>query len=351
MKNKIASTLFFLLLITGTTFSQIYVTQVKVAGQKKWGYATLSGELIIPAQYEKCYKFSSDGLAAIYDSDKRQYYFINTKGEKLATEISSFKLIDGFGFDLEGFTNGLAPIKQGELWGFLDNKGHLAIPAKFDEATEFNGGFGVAKSGAKYIVLDTKGGEFPVDFADVIDVKHFSEGLAPFRTSTKKFGFVGSDGKIAIQPQFQSVGYFNGGLAWAKSEAGTLGYINTKGEWVIKPQFDAGKDFDSESGLARIKKDDKWAYVSKDGSIIYVKDTDLFGDFSNGLAAGRKNSLVGFYNKKGEWIIAPQFEAVRDFKNGYAAAKKGDKWGVVDKTGNWVMQPIFDGIKDMELVK
>ncbi|MEO7989808.1 MAG: WG repeat-containing protein [Chryseolinea sp.] len=349
MKNKILS--FFFLLVAGTTFSQTYITQVKLAGQKKWGYATLIGEIIIPAQYEKCYKFSSDGLAAIYDTDKRQYYFINTKGEKLPTDIPGFKLIDGFGFDVEGFTNGLAPIKQGEKWGYLDSKGHVAIPAKFDEAIEFSGGFGVAKSGEKYIVLNTKGEEFPIDQTGLLDVKHFSEGLAPFRSSDKKFGFLGSDGKVAIQPQFQSVGYFTNGLAWAKSADGMLGYINTKGEWLIKPQFDAGKDFDSELGLARIKSAGQWGYVSKSGEVTYVKDTDLFGDFSNGLATGRKNGLVGFYNGKGEWTIAPQFEAARDFKNGYAAAKKGDKWGVIDTTGNWVMQPMFDGIKDMELIK
>ncbi len=351
MKNKTLFSIIVLLIAVHTAFPQTYVTQVKVAGQKKWGYATLSGELIIPAQFEKCYKFSSEGLAAIYDADIRQYYFINLKGEKLSTEVPGFKLIDGFGFDVEGFTNGLAPIKKGELWGYLDNAGKAAIPVKYSEAIEFNGGFGVAKTGEKYVVLNTKGEEFPVDIPGILDIKHFSEDLAPYRAADKKFGFISADGKIAIPAQFQSVGYFTDGLAWAKSGDGTLGYINKKGEWIIKPQFAAGKDFESESGLARIKKDDQWAYVNKQGVIVYIKDTDLYGDFSNGLATGRKNGLVGFYNNKGEWLIVPQFEAVRDFKNGYASAKKGDKWGVIDTSGNWVMQPMFDGIKDMELVK
>jgi hypothetical protein len=351
MKKKTLFSFIALFLVTCNAFSQTYITQVKAPGQKKWGYATLSGELIIPAQYEKCYKFSSDGLAAIYDTEHRQYYFINTKGEKLPTEVSSFKLIDGFGFDLEGFTNGLAPVKVGELWGYLNSHGKLAIPTKYDDATEFNGGFAVAKAGDKYFALNTKGEESPVEVAGVVEVKHFSEGLAPFRTADKKFGFIGHDGKVVIQPQFQSVGYFSNGLAWAKAPGGILGFINTKGEWAIKPQFDAGKDFDKESGMARVKLDDKWAYVSKQGEMMYVEDTDLWGDFSNGLASGRKNSLVGFFDRKGEWVIKPQFEAVRDFKNGYAAAKKGDKWGVIDKTGNWVMEAMYDGIKDMELVK
>ncbi|HOX83458.1 MAG TPA: WG repeat-containing protein [Chryseolinea sp.] len=351
MKTKNLLIVIALFVATCNVFAQTYVTQVKVAGQKKWGYATLNGELIIPARFEKCYKFSSDGWAAIYDADIRQYFFINLKGEKLKTDIASFKLIDGFGFDVEGFTNGLAPIKQGELWGYLDSKGHVAIPTKFEEAIEFNGGFGVAKLGEKYFVLNTKGEEFIIDVAGILDMKHFSESLAPFRAADKKFGFIGTDGKVAIQAQFQSVGYFNNGLAWAKSDDGVLGYINSKGEWVIKPKFDAGKDFDKESGLARVKTGKEWAYVNKAGTLVYIKDTDLYGDFTDGLATGRKNGLVGFYNNTGEWSIAPQFEAARDFKNGYAAAKKDGKWGVIDTSGNWVMQPTYDGIKDMELVK
>lgn len=350
MKKKILFSFIALVLVTCNAFSQTYITQVKPVGQKKWGYATLNGELVIQARFEKCYKFSSEGLAAIYDTDQRQYYFINTKGEKLSTEISGYKLIDGFGFDLEGFTDGLVPVRIGSLWGYMNNQGKLTIPAKYDEVSAFNGGFSVAKAGDKYVVLNTKGEESPTDIK-VADAKHFSEGLAPFRTAEKKFGFIGTDGNAAIGAQFQSVGYFNNGMAWAKSADGILGFINTKGEWVIKPQFDVGKDFDIESGMARVKKDDKWGYVNKQGEMMYVNDTDLWGDFSNGLASGRKNGLVGFFNKTGEWVIKPQFDAVRDFKNGYAAAKKDDKWGVIDKTGNWVMQPTYDGIKDMELVK
>ncbi len=340
-----------ILLTSFSVFSQTYVTQVKVSGTKKWGYANLKGELIVPAQYEKCYKFSSEGLAAIYDASKREYFFINLKGEKLATEIFGFKLIDGFGFDVEGFTNGLAPVKQGDLWGYLNSSGQLAIPAKYNEAIEFNDGYGIVKSGIEYSILNTKGEEFPIDAKGIVDVKHFSEGMAHFRTGDKKFGFVDFNGKIVIPSQFQSAGYFYGGIAWAKADDGKVGFINLKGEWIIKPQFDAGKDFDSESGLARIKKDGEWAYVNKNGELMYMKDTDLWGDFSNGLASGRRNSLAGFFDNKGEWIIAPQFEAVRDFKNGYAAAKKEDRWGIIDKFGNWIMQPTYDGIKDIELIE
>jgi hypothetical protein len=355
-KNKIMKTrLFFsvaIILLTGyISFSQTYITQVKPADSKNWGYANEKGELVIPAQFSKCYKFSPEGLAVIYDSKERQYYFINTKGEKLQTEISSFKLKDGFGFDVEGFKDGLVMIKQGDKWGYLNAKGKLAIPTKYDEATDFNDGFAYGKSGDKFVVLNTKGEEFAVTDAGVTDMKGFSEGLAPYKSKDKKFGFIGSDGKTAIPAQFESVGYFSNGLAWAKSMDGKLGYINPKGEWVIKPQFSAGKEFDKQSGLARIKNGDKWCYVNKAGDIKYVDDTKVWGDFSEGLSDGEKNDKKGFYDATGKWVIEPQFEGTRDFKNGFAAAKQDDKWGIINKQGKWVIKPTFDGIKDLELVK
>lgn len=351
MKKHIYLSLAVIILTISFVNAQNLITQVKPSGSKTWGYANIKGEIVIPAQFEKCYKFGSDGYATIYDTKQRQYYFINTKGEKLITEISAFKLRDGFGFDVSHFNDGLIPVKVGEKWGYVSNTGKVAIQAKYDEAFDFDGGFGVVKSGANYWVVNTKGEEFGVTVPGALDVKPFSEGLAPFRASDKTFGYIGTDGKVAIQAKFESVGYFKGGLAWAKTLDKKVGYIDRTGNWVIQPTFEVGKDFDPESGLARIKNGDKWAYVNKTGEIMYVMITETWGDFSNGLAEGKMGGKVGFYNTKGQWAIQPQFDGSRDFKNGYAAAKQGDKWGMIDKNGKWVVQPIFDGIKDMELVK
>lgn len=352
MKKTTLLSLLLILAIALRAFSQTYVTQVKPAGSKVWGYADLKGELIVPAQYDKCYAFSGSGWAPIYQSKGKEFYFINLKGERLDTEIKGFRLIEGmFGFDIRGFEDGLVPVKVGDKWGFLSTSGKLAIPAKYDAVTDFNGGHVPVKTGGKYFVLNTKGEESAIEGSGILDVNHFSESLAPFRAADKQFGFIDQEGKIAIQAQFESVGYFQDGLAWAKTTDKTVGFIDKKGEWVIKPTFAVAKDFDHESGLARVKTGDKWAYVSKTGDMTDPGDTDIYEDFSNGLARGRKNGKFGFLDSKGSWVIEPEFDGSRDFKNGYASVKKGEKWGVIDKTGKWIIEPSFDGIKDMELVK
>lgn len=330
--------------------AQAHLVQVKPMGSKSWGYANPSGELIIPAQYEKCYPFSSNGLAVIYDGKERQYRFISVKNKVLETDPAKFKIKDGLDFNVSSFHDKLFLVQVNDKWGYMNDAGKMAIPAIYENGSDFNGGFASVRKDGKFWVIDTKGKETPVE-GNVADVKEFTEGLAPVKMADKKFGFIDTKGTVVVPAQFETVGYFTNGLAWAKTMDKKLGYIDKTGQWVVKPEFEAGKDFEKVSGLARVKKDDQWCYVNKSGKILYVNDATAWGDFSEGLADGKKGGLVGFYDKEGKWVIEPQFQAVREFHNGYAAAKLNDKWGLIDKTGKWTIEPQYDSIKDVSLVK
>jgi hypothetical protein len=352
MKKKIVFGFLLVLLIGYSAFSQTYITQVKPIGSKLWGYANLKGEIVIEAKFKRCDQFSKEGLAPIYDpASNKSYYFIDLKGQVLPLEITGFRLMSTFMTDVpKGFSDGLVPVGLGSKWGYLNTAGKVAIPIKFDDVTEFNDGYAVARNDGKYFILDKQYGEHPVDDENIVKVKSFSEMLAPYESKNGKMGFIDEQGKIVIQAQFIAVGYFNAGLAWAKTVDKKIGYIGKNGEWVIQPQFELAKNFDPESGMARIKVNEKMGFVNKKGELLFVNDAEDIGDFTNGLCWGRKNEKTGFVNNKGEWVIPPQFEAVRHFKNGYAAVKKDDKWGLIDKEGKWVIEPSFDGIQDMELV-
>jgi hypothetical protein len=351
MKKKMTLSLILTLLLGFSALAQNYVILVKPAGAEVWGYANINGDLIIEAKYKKCIGFSEEGFAAIYDAKVKQFYFINLKGETLQTEITGFKLIEIFGFGMKGFDDGFAPVKLNEKWGFLNTDGKLAVPAKYDKVTPFDGGYTPVQRDGKFFVLDKNGVEFPVEVPGIMDLNNFSEQLASYKTAGELVGFVDAGGRVVIQAQFISAGDFYGGMAWAKNNAELVGYINPKGNWIIEPQFETGKNFDQESGMARVKTGDRWAYVNKAGEIMHMNDSDIFDDFHDGLARGRKNEKFGFFDNKGEWAIQPQFDGARDFKNGYASVKKGELWGVIDKTGKWMIEPKFDDIKDVEMVK
>ena len=96
MKSIIA-VITFSFLFNFTAFGQEYITKVKPQGAKEWGYMNANGDQIVSAKYKKCYHFSENGLPPIYVDKK--FYFINKSGERLKTEITGFKIIEGgFGF-------------------------------------------------------------------------------------------------------------------------------------------------------------------------------------------------------------------------------------------------------------
>ncbi len=343
---------FALIMLTGiSAFPQNYLILAKPVGGKDWGYANLKGEFVIQPQYRTAIGFSDNGLAAIYDGKQKEFFFLKENGEKLQTEVTGFKLIEIFGFGMKGFNNGMAPVKVNDRWGFLNTEGNLVIPATFEKVTPFNSGYGSGMRDGKFFVLNKDGYEIMVDIPGLADINEFSEGLATFRGADDMIGYIDGSGKIVIPAKFKSAGEFVDGLAWAKDITGSVGYIDKNGEFVIPPKFEAGKNFDPETGLARVKLAGSWAYTTRQGDHVFVKDTEIWEDFFNGLARGKKNGLFGFYNAGGNWVIQPQFDGARDFKNGYASVKKGDKWGVIDTSGNWVIDPMFEDIKDVELVK
>ncbi len=350
MKKNILITSILIILIMGSSFAQEYVIQVRPMDSKDWGYINLEGNYILNPQFRKCYSFSEDGYAIIYKK-KEGYSFINTKGEKLQTEISDFRLKEVFGFGTKGFDDGFVPVLVNDGWGYMNTEGKLAVPAKYNKVSSFKNGFAIAQIEDDFYIIDKMGKQKLVNVPNIKEIKWFSEGIAPFKTKEGLYGFLNSNGEVVIEASFLGVGYFNAGLAWAKTNVETIGYLNSNGEWVIEPQFSTVNDFDPITKMAKIKQDKEWVYLNTKGEIIKFTDSEYISEFHEGLAKGKKNEKLGFYNSNLEWVIQPQFDGVRNFKNGYAAVKIDDKWGLIDKQGNWVIQPTYAAIKDVVKLK
>ncbi len=344
-KSALLSILISFFTIAG--FAQQGLVLAKPAGSKTWGFVNLKGETTIPATFRKVGEFTADGLAPVFEVE---YYFINTKGEKLQTEVKNFRLKNFMGFGIRGFNEGMAPIQVDKKWGYLNTQGKLIIPAKYDYVTEFREGVATAKIGKQWYILDKQGKETVVSIPNLKNLRDFVNGYAIFDNMDKKFGFINTKGEVVIEPKFSSVGDFHDGLAWAKNDQKLSGYINTRGEWVIQPTYNATHNFDVKSGMAMVKVLKEWFYIDKAGVALKL-DFDKIDDFHNGIAMARKGDKIGFIDKTGKWIIEPQFEAARDFENEYAAVKKNGKWGIINTKGEWVIQPAYDAIRDVVLIK
>ena len=82
------------------------------------------------------------------------------------------------------------------------------------------------------------------------------------------WGYVDSDGKIVIEPQYEAAKSFSNGIAAVFSDS-NWNFINSENKKVITENFEDA-NYLSDSGKCFIKKDGYWSYIE----MYYVEESD-----------------------------------------------------------------------------
>jgi hypothetical protein len=238
--------------------------------------------------------------------------------------------------DISSFSDGLAGVKKGDKWGYIDKNGKLIIEPQFSEMGKFSDGLSKVIKDGKYFYID-KTGKYVIQPQFDIS-KEFLNGFARVKQNGK-CGYIDKTGKYIIQPQFDDVFNFFEDVALVKQN-GMYGYIDKTGKYVIQPQFDDASNF--SDGVAKILKDGRYGYIDKTGRWVIEPKFDSAYDFTDNIAKAQKNGKYGYIDKTGKWIIEPQFDYSYDFTDGIAKIEKDGRYGYIDKTGKWVIEPQFN---------
>ena len=165
----------------------------------------------------------SNGISVVLDFQQEEEYLINTEGERLTynwegyAPKSSEELIgvykDGeWGFistitgeeiiapswdEVEIFsTDGLAAVRKGDLWGYINKLGELVIDTKWDLACDFYNGYAVVSDGEKEGVIDINGRVcVPLVWNEITCC---SEGYFAVKNSHGLWGFINTEGTLVI---------------------------------------------------------------------------------------------------------------------------------------------------------
>ena len=271
---------------------------------KKYGLADAEARIVAPPVFDHIFDFSPNGLAAVTVDGK--FGFVNEKGE----------MAIGFEFDQAGpfAANGLARVRVGSKWGFINAQGTMVIAPQF----EFVGDFGL-------------------------------NGLAVFRRKSMfdKFGYIDHNGEVAIKPIFNFANKFNDdGLAIVEI-GGKKVYINSNGEVAIKIKMTEIRDF-APNGLAAVQPNKAstfrrpaWGFINRRGEVVIEAKYTVVGDFAaNGFAmvVTGVNEPCVFINASGETVLKSEFGCAGGFNShGLAWFSRGVLFGLMNEEGGIVM--------------
>ncbi len=104
------------------------------------GFINSSGQMVIPPQFTGNAMLPfQEGLAAVYVGSGKAMRagFIDKKGHWAIPP----KYQDGY-----HFCGGLAPVKMNDVWGFINKKGKFVIPPKFESAESFEDGIAMVSN-------------------------------------------------------------------------------------------------------------------------------------------------------------------------------------------------------------
>ena len=187
---------------------------------------------------------------------------------------------------------------------------------------------------------------------DDVYSKSFSDGMAVYEDKNGKFGFINTDGEIAIKASYNLVSHFSENLAIVRENDDYLiidkggkkkGVIDADKYKILKFSFSEGKL------PVRDLQTKKLLYLNEKGNVELkpVKDYEVSeqGFLSGYAVVKNENYEWAVINAKGENVIRTgKYSWISNLGNGLFVVEKNDKWGVVDSEDNTVLDFNYSNI-------
>ena len=184
-----------------------------------------------------------------------------------------------------------------------------------------------------------------------ISLDAYKGALLPCLSDEGDWGYITTNAKWAIPPQYQEVNYFSGGLA-AVRDAGTglFGFIDTMGNMAIEPRFQDVLPFGQVSLAAAQDQSGLWGFIDRSGAWAIEPAYAAAGEFTEmAPVQDPKSGLWGYIGESGAWTIKPSFGATDPklpaagaFRSGLAPVRMpGGDWAYVRGDGSFVENQVF----------
>lgn len=263
--------------------------------EHKWGFMDTEGKVYIPTEYGDVSDYSEGFAVVSVDVTGGGHYrmsYIDMDGKLMGDPRfhSAGPLSEGFA---------VVKLKNGN-WQVL-NKYFTATSGllPYEGVGEFHEGLARVRIGERYGFIDTSG-NLVIAMTDDWCSERFSEGLCLIKRGGK-FGYMDMQGRVVIPCQYTYAEDFSCSRAIASQSqpdenSGMItsrGIIDHKGEWVAKEgKFDWIETFSED--YAVVSLDGKYGFANVDGRVVIEMKYEKAKAFHEGYAAVRVNKKWGF---------------------------------------------------------
>jgi hypothetical protein len=255
-------------------------------------------------------------LWAVQD-DHRHWGFINSRGIVIPPQFE----------EVGDFSEGLAEVKVGDKWGFINRVGEMVIPPQFDRTSKFSEGLASVRIGHQWGAIDSTGNlVIPLQF-DLLDI--LSEGLSIAYTGgiVKNSKYYGQTDRLVI-------------------DGGIWGVVDKTGNFVISPRFNSPGEGDIEyiypsgkgfkNGLLKFLGSD---LITEEPE---VKSVSTEVEASDTVGGGVAITTELLWNEdSNEWR-----EALFVSVEVPTPSEEIRKYGFINHAGDIVVEPVWDEVSD-----
>ncbi|EAY28767.1 conserved hypothetical protein [Microscilla marina ATCC 23134] len=302
---------------------------------KKKGLLTREGKQMLAIQYDY---ISQNKNGLIIGSKNKKYALFTAQGKALTPHLYS-NMYHNEHAQLLKVT--IKKPGQTKKQGFINHRGKVVIPIKYDELDNFYKHPLVSvKIGKKQGMLNKKG---KVVVPIVYSYAYYLSDQLILLKKNKKYGVVDVNNQPILPIKYDKISsslLFEQFLAAGNHQY--IGMFDTQGKQVLPIKYT--KIEASSSMIKLTSAHHKVGLANAKGKLIVSPKYDYINPYANGLMPVQRNKKTGYINAQGKEVIVCQYESGGQFKQGHALVKTQGKWGIINTKGEMVVDAIYDYI-------
>lgn len=296
--------------------------------------------------------FSMSGHQGIVDNE----WNVIAQPEYEAFSTYSYFVMNKRHGEYDLFSDDRLAAKKDGKWGFINKKGEVVIPFKYEYVLGFAYGCAVVQTDQRGVInnlnvlIDVNGKEVSERCDCIFCVppyaSYYEMTINYLENDTLKYkeGLCSFDGKEVI-PIIYSKIETSSCYSELETFASTQELDDAKRAFMegAKTREEGLRDFYKQryfvEGYALVQRDEKWGYRSVSGEehLGY----DRVGFFHNGLAIVRRDGKNFIINQRFE-RVSGEYDEIEPFVEGMAIVRQGGKSGYIDASFREVVAPEYD---------